>query len=178
MPRSRLRLAVAVGFQLIVLALVPWRQVAATASGRTITLRTAPVDPFDPLTGPFVRLSYECEAVPRERSGQVSRVAEGKRLWVIVERAEPAWRPVDVVTGEQPQPTSNTAVIAATWRHGRARLDGGGRFYLPQEQATEVEAAMGWRPDGRAEALVDADVDAAGHLRLRRIRVGDRSWGE
>jgi hypothetical protein len=97
---------------------------------------------------------------------------------VVVKQDEPAWHPVGVVRGEQPRPTATTAVIAATWRHGRARLDGGGRFYLPQEQATEVEAAMAWRPGGRAEALVDADVDDAGHLRLRRIRVGDRSWGE
>ena len=131
MTRSRIRLAAAIAVQLLILALVPLRQVSAGRDGRPVTLRTVPVDPFDPFTGAYVALTYEAEeASPAD----AARLVEGQAVWVTVARATPAWRPVSV-TAERPAPAPDRASLRATWRMGRAHVDSAGRFHLPPEKA-------------------------------------------
>ena len=88
MPRERLRLTAAVGVQLVILALVPLRPVLAAWRGQEVTLATAPVDPFDPFHGAYVRLAYEVERTPPDRAGPDPE--EGSVVFLVVEQAEPA----------------------------------------------------------------------------------------
>ncbi len=170
MARERWRLVAAVAVQLAVLALVPARQLLAGMHGTEVTLATAPVDPFDTFSGPFVALAYEVEQ-------PCLAVDVDATVFVTVQRGEPAWTFVSL-DRERPPASDGRVSLRATCRPGRASLDSAGRFYLPQEQATDVERML--RPNGgpRMSALVDVLVDGAGNVALRRLRVGGRTFGQ
>lgn len=63
---SKLPWIVAV-LQLAVLAYMAGEREWVAMTGRTILLRTAPIDPNDPMRGDYVRLDYEISRVPREQ---------------------------------------------------------------------------------------------------------------
>src|SRR5437762_8338129 len=50
--------------QVLVLAFMAGQREWIIRTGRPLTLRTAPVDPSDPMRGAFVRLTYEINHVP------------------------------------------------------------------------------------------------------------------
>jgi hypothetical protein len=167
-----------------------------------VTLATAPVDPLDLFSGAYVRLAYEVERPPPAPS--IPSVKEGETVYLVVERAEPAWRLVEVAT-EPPAPMSGRAALRARWHAGRLQLESAGRLYLTAEKAKAAEGAMAeqrrrrWEtqraaegvrqavpagPTSRAEpapapeAFVDLRVDEAGNLRVLRLRVGGQVFGE
>src|SRR5687768_7070279 len=64
----RYRLAIgAVVLQLLALAFMAGEREWILRTGRTVLLRTAPIDPNDPMRGDYVRLDYEISRVPRSR---------------------------------------------------------------------------------------------------------------
>jgi uncharacterized membrane-anchored protein len=64
----RYRLAIgAVILQVLVLAYMAGEREWILRTGRTILLRTAPIDPNDPMRGDYVRLDYEISRVPRDQ---------------------------------------------------------------------------------------------------------------
>jgi hypothetical protein len=196
MSRDRFRLAAAIGLQLVLLALVPAPQVLAGARGQLVTLATAPVDPFDPFSGAYVRLAYEVEQPAK--GIPYPELAEGDALYLVVGQASPTWRIVEYATA-LPAPEPGRAALKATWHHGRPRLESAGKLYLPAETAVAAEAALTglrqewWkaRADARAEARehgtpfveptppsaeVDLRVDETGAIRLIELRVGGQTF--
>lgn len=146
--RRWLRLAIVLAVQLVILVAVPFRQVLARLRGTTVTLRTAPVDPYDLLAGHFVTLAYEVERVgPHLAPGDLRA---GEEVWLTVVRGEPAWT-LEAVTRERPAPASGRASIRARWRWGgeqggSAELEGAGRFYVTEERGKELDARRWSRP--------------------------------
>ncbi|HUR60290.1 MAG TPA: GDYXXLXY domain-containing protein [Opitutaceae bacterium] len=63
--RTRLALLVAV-LQVAVLAFMAAEREWILRTGRTVFLRTAPIDPRDPMRGDYVRFDYEIARVPKE----------------------------------------------------------------------------------------------------------------
>lgn len=64
----RYRLAIgAVVLQVLALAFMAGEREWIVRTGRTVLLRTAPIDPNDPMRGDYVRLDYEISHVPRDR---------------------------------------------------------------------------------------------------------------
>jgi hypothetical protein len=191
----RLRFGLAIAAQVAILAAVPWHQVRARLRGQEITLRTAPVDPFSPFSGFYMTLSYEVE---RPVAGKVEPgISKRKPAWIVVEKGEPAWTLVGVFR-ERPAPASGRAILRARWygggpdevtdenlRWSRAEIESAGRFYLPEEKARALEAAMSeewkrWREQQateedatpRTQLLVDMKVDEKGYVALERLRFG------
>lgn len=68
--------------QVALLAFMAGQREWVLHTGRTVLLRTAPVDPNDPMRGAYVRLGYEISRVPRElcRDGLAARMDELKKL--------------------------------------------------------------------------------------------------
>ncbi len=169
--RRWLRLAAVLAVQLGILVAVPFRQVLARLHGTTVTLRTAPVDPFDVLAGHYVTLAYEVERVPPHRAPNDLR--PGEQVWLNVARGEPAWT-LESVTRERPAPASGRASIRARWRWGgeeggTAELEGAGRFYVTEERGRELDARR-W---GRRESLVDLRVGEDGTPAVLDLRAGE-----
>jgi len=161
--RRWLRLAIVLAVQLGILVAVPLRQVLARLRGTAVTLRTAPVDPFDLLAGHYVTLAYEVERVPAHRAPGDLR--PGEQVWLNVVRGEPAWT-LESVTRERPAPAPGRASIRARWRWGgeeggAAELDGAGRFYVTEERGRALDARRSAGPASLVDLRVGEDGTAA-----------------
>jgi len=68
--------------QVALLAFIAGQREWVLNTGRTVWLRSAPVDPSDPMRGAYVRLGYDISRVPRAlcRDGLAARMDELKRL--------------------------------------------------------------------------------------------------
>ena len=79
--RGRVIFAI-VAAQVALLAFMAGQREWVSLTGRTVWLRTAPVDPMDPMRGAYVRLNYELSRVPREkcRDGVAARMDELGKL--------------------------------------------------------------------------------------------------
>ena len=61
----KLKLVIAVAaLQVLVLGFMAWQREWIMHTGAPLTLRTAPIDPDDPMRGAYVRLNYDISAVP------------------------------------------------------------------------------------------------------------------
>ena len=80
MPRSRLRLVAAIGFQLLILAAVPWRQVAAGLHGMQRRLRSLleaeGVKSFESVGEAFDPARHEAVATVRDFDGAAGTVVD------------------------------------------------------------------------------------------------------
>lgn len=158
-----------IAVQLAILAAVPARQVRARLGGTPITLRTAPVDPFDAFAGHYATLSYEVEQV-RAREAFDPGLDNRDQVWLTVARGDPAWSFVSV-TRERPASVPGRVSIRArfiTWgRQGRITLEGAGRFYLTEGRGAALDAA---RRAGEP-ALVDLRVGQDGTPAVTGLRI-------
>jgi uncharacterized membrane-anchored protein len=152
--------------QTAIVASVPARQVAARISGTPITLRTRPVDPFSLLSGYYVTLAFEAEW-PAEELVEKGLESE-ERVWLTVERAEPAWVAVSV-TRNRPPAREGRVSLRARWIGPSLRIEGADRFYIAESRREEVERE---RLTSREQALVDMKVGRDGTPALLRLRVG------
>jgi uncharacterized membrane-anchored protein len=162
-------IAVVIGVQLAVLAAIPIRAMRTRATGADVTLWTAPVDPFDVMSGYYVTLAYEAE-----RTNDAPKVEDGAAVWVTVRRAEPAWTAVSVRV-ERPAASDGELSLHARWKYGRAHIDNAGRLYIPE---AERDRATKLLADAKGRGLVDLKVDADGNVSVLRLRVGDATFGE
>lgn len=75
---KRIFIVGAVVLQLAVLAAMAWEREWVVRHGKTVFLRTAPIDPDDPMRGEYVHLNYEAGIVPRSlcRDGVLAWLGE------------------------------------------------------------------------------------------------------
>ncbi len=167
------RVVAVIAVQLAILAAVPARQVRARVSGTPITLRTAPVDPFDAFAGHYVTLSYEVEE-RRPLAAFDASLQDRDEVWLTVARGDPAWSFVSV-TRHRPAGAPGQVSLRARFRswgdHGSIAVEGAGRFYVTEGQGAAVDAAR----RGREPALVDLRVGADGTPALVGMRVAGMS---
>jgi hypothetical protein len=157
-------LAVVLVAQLGILAIVPARHMRARVSGTRVTLRTVPFDPYDVLSGYYVRLRYEVE-----EKAQAARPRDLKSrdlVWIEVRHAEPAWEFVGV-TRERP----TGVVLPARWTGSRFEIVGARRLYIPESQRKDANNVSG-------RALIDARVGSDGTVALIRMRSGELTFGD
>lgn len=166
MRATKGRLLAVVAIQVAILAAIPLRQVRARAAGAEITLATLPVDPRDLLSGHYVIIRFEAEEAPLGRID--ARVRVDAPAWLVVERAEPAWRAVAIVP-DRPAARPDRVAIRANLVDGHADIPFAERFYIPEARRAEVDRALA---ASRGVALVDLKVDRGGNVALMRLRVG------
>lgn len=160
-------------FQTILLVIGPAQQNWVFMSGREVTLKTSPVDPFDPLRGYYVTLGYDI-STPSRLPGYPTSVSEGQSLYVVLEvpeTAEAAWKPVRVDL-ERPDLDSNHVAIKGRLRSGRL-VYGIETYYIPEDQRTVIERDL---QQHATSVLVDAKVDATGQAAPIRLRIQNRVY--
>lgn len=166
--RSPLRLALVLAVQVAILAAIPLRQVRARLDGTVVTLETVPFDPYDVLSGYYATLRYAAESPPGLAE---ARLEQGDTAFIVLERAEPAWRAVGVA---REPPAGRVALRAVMTRRGLAIVSAG-RFYVPEARRAAVDEVLRVR---RGKALVDLRVDGAKNVALLRLRDGKRMLAE
>lgn len=172
----------AMGAQLILLATIPARSLYAIATGTTVYLETAPVDPYDLLRGYYQTLSYnisnrsQLEKLP---GGEMlkSRNYNPDRREIYVTLALPkdgrsAAKPV-AISNQKPNnlPSDRIAIrgVSDGWQI-RYDLE---KFYMPETQADTVNKEIS---GNRRNLLVEVKVDSGGHPTLVGLWIGDKKY--
>jgi len=160
--RRQLRFRWLVGAQAVVLLGIAGLAWATDHWGQTLRLHTRPVDPRNILYGDYVRLNYDVSQLDASLwrgSGEIPE--RGRRVWVLLRKAQPAWLPLGVY-GTEPDAGADQVALPAqvetSWSRSLNLNYGLERYYLPE---------------GTGKKLEDAAADSTGLL----VRVQVAPWG-
>lgn len=142
-------------------------------TGRPVMLKSAPVDPWDPLRGEYITLGYEISVL---RQGQVAMIGapyrRGQTVWVALKQQGEYWGAVQL-SDQRPLAVSGQIPIKATVEYAGGENGGPGdvhvrygieQFYVPEGEGRGL-------PDNGAPAnmAVEAMVDSFGRAGLHRV---------
>lgn len=141
----------AVAFQLIVLVLMAGQREYVLASGETVYLRTAPIDPRDPFRGDFVRLNYELSRIgPQQlRAGlQMEQLKKGMPVYAVLKQdPQTGLATLDYLTEQQPEDTLfMRGRVRYTWNRVEVKY-GIEAYFVEQGKGLELEKRRGQRGD-------------------------------
>jgi uncharacterized membrane-anchored protein len=170
--------AAAVALQLAVLAAVPAPQAYTRLTGRTVILKTAPVDPYDVMSGYYVTLSYEISNLSRVSGGKALESEadaydrEAVTVYVVLrEGADGVWG-AESVHDSWPDVPADRVVIKGRRRWSSIEY-GIERFFIPETARETVEKDLRANRDA---ARVEVKVDSFGRAALVRLLIGDRVY--
>jgi uncharacterized membrane-anchored protein len=164
---------VAVAAQLLILAAVPAQKIRARTIGKTILLKTAPVDPYSIMSGYYVVLGYEISN-PRV-STEWKNWPEGKPVWVVL-RSDPNNNVWDAVSVHDKQPVvpNDCVVIKGKVSASRWRIEYGiESYFIPEDARGKVE--QDFRNHSR-EAKAEVKVDSSGNAAITKLIIQDRVY--
>lgn len=147
--------------QTILILLVPIQAVYTQATGKSVTLQTAPVDPYNLFRGYYVNLGYDIssprtlqklpgwntvDAVVSNPFNRRSRFQGPQDLYVILEAPEPTtapnqppkpWKPI-AVSGDRPTNlAANQVALKGSYEGGWINY-GLETYYIPEDHRTEI----------------------------------------
>jgi uncharacterized membrane-anchored protein len=169
MNRRLVWFVIAVAAQLFILAAVPAQKIHALTTGKTILLKTAPVDPYSIMSG-YVILGYEISN-PKV-STDWEKWPEGRPVWVIL-KADPngIWNAVSV-HDKRPAVPSDSVVIKG--KKDRWRIEYGiEAYFIPEESRDKVSQDL--RRNSK-EAKAEIKVDSSGNAAITKLIIQDRVY--
>ncbi|GAB3231879.1 hypothetical protein GCM10027346_18680 [Hymenobacter seoulensis] len=122
---------------------------ATAALGRTIVLRTSPIDPRDLLYGDYVTLRYHISELPGRlwRGGAMPRRHEP--AYVLLEPKPDGTYEALAIYPEKPTTVGNQAVLRGSvqdvWRRGLRLRYGLERYYVPEGASRDLERRQSLR---------------------------------
>jgi uncharacterized membrane-anchored protein len=167
----------AVLIQVTIVALVPAKQIYARMTGRLITIKTAPVDPYNIMSGYYVTLSYQ---ISNPRQTQESMSEED----ILKDVATPYNSPVYVLLKEDPnkiwiidsvskQPPDNVpsdrVLIQGRTLYNRI-IYGVESYYIPEDKRQTIDSDL---RNNREKTFAQIKVDKFGNAALVRLLIGD-----
>jgi uncharacterized membrane-anchored protein len=193
-----IRFLIPLALQSLIILAVPAQAIYTHLSGQTVFLKTAPVDPYDPLRGYSVTLGYEVsryevlktlpgwKEIPKGgqnwRSGKAdpNYPKDDTIIYVTIEPTStptpkkamsqhPAWQPI-AVSLKMPNLAPHQAVLRGRLRYGRLE-SGLETYYMPESRRNEVNEAIRTQP-----SFLEAKVDRAGNATPVKLWVGDRAY--
>ena len=164
-------------FQVGLVVAVPAQDAYTYATGKPITLQTAPVDPYDLLRGHYQTLSYDISQVEQLRQlpggdwfDQHSN--QQAKFYVVLEAPTEAnttppqpWKPVRV-SGTRPEKLGDNQVVIqgqqAKWGRVTYGLE---TYYMPEAEREQLNANISNinQQQGQRAFVVDVKVDAGGN---------------
>jgi uncharacterized membrane-anchored protein len=161
---------IAVAAQLFILAAVPAQKIYVRATGKTILLKTAPVDPYSVMSGYYVTLGYEISN-PKV-SPDWKQLSEGTPVWVLL-KPDPngIWNAVSV---DDMRPTVPNDCVIIKGKTSRWRIEYGIESYFIPEDARD-KIAQDLRKNTR-DAKVEVKVDSAGNAAITKLIIQDRVY--
>ena len=171
MRRHALYFVLAVAAQLLILAAVPAQKMYTRATGRSVTLKMRPVDPYSVLSGYYVTLNYEIADSHSFPNSDFSY--DGDRIYAILERQnDGVWRPVSLSKSRPTDLPENR--IAIRGRQAYDRIEYGiEEFFIPENKRAEIEEGLRKHRD---QARVEIKVDSNGNAALVRLLIGDHVY--
>ncbi len=162
---------VAVILQVLILIGVPARKAFTRATGRTVVLKVAPVDPYSILSGYYVILGYDISR-PADFPN-APKFEPNEVIYAVVEQQpDGLWKAVGIDRALPKNLPANQVAIRGRWDEWRIKY-GIEEFYIPEEKRSVIGDDLG---KNQAEARVDVKVDAGGNAALLRLRIQDRVY--
>jgi len=163
----------AVLVQMLILAAVPGQQMYTLMTGRTVVLRTAPVDPYDVMSGYYVTLSYEISRFDRVPGSKAFDGQEdGTPLYVVLCQGEDGFWQAESVHKARPDVAADRIVIKGrkSWRTIEYGIE---TYYIPEAARGTIEDDL--RQHAR-DVRIEVKVDRFGRAALVRLLIGDRVY--
>ena len=171
--RKKYCLIAAIVLQCAIIAAVPAPKLFARLTGKTITIKTAPVDPYDFLSGYHMILNYEISRLDPNLAAQGIYHRNNQTLYsVLVKGEDYVWHSQSVHTSFPEDVPDGAVVIKGKWQRGRIQY-GIEKFFIPEENRGDIESDF---RNNRRQALIDIKVDRFGNAALVRLRVDDRVY--
>ena len=171
MKKPLLWFALALSLQILILVGVPAQKIYTRATGRSVILKVAPVDPYSILSGYYVTLGYELNR-PTALLGEKLPVS-GTTVYTVVEQSSDGlWQPVEVTTSLPQALPGNRAFLRGRYTGWQIEY-GIENFYIPETQREAVAEDLLKHPD---KARVEIKVDRSGNAALVRLIIEDRVY--
>ncbi len=170
MSKRSLWFSVAVVVQLLILVAVPAQKIRIRVTGRTVMLKTAPVDPYSIMSGYYVTLGYEISSP--EVSTEWRKWPEGSTVWVVLKTDPNGIWNARSVHDKPPSVPDDCIIIKGKISSGR--IEYGIESYFIPESARE-KVARDLRENPRA-AKIEAKVDSGGNAAIIKLMIEDRVY--
>jgi uncharacterized membrane-anchored protein len=171
MNRQALYFALAVGAQFLTLAAVPAQKIYTRETGRSVTLKMRPVDPYSELSGYYVALHSEI-ADPRSFANSGDSY-NGEVVYAILERQnDGVWRPVSLSKSRPTNLPENRVAIRGRKTYSSIEY-GIEQFFIPENKRDEIEQGL---RKNLNQARVEIKVDSKGDAALTQLLIGDRVY--
>ncbi|OON68294.1 GDYXXLXY domain-containing protein [Hymenobacter sp. CRA2] len=169
-PEHRRRwVLLAIGAQVVFLLLVAAAGYAVTNYGRTVTLRTSPIDPRDLLRGDYVTLNYDISQVPRRLWRGSAEPRRRRPVYVELQPDSAGFHRAVAVYPDEPAtlPTGHVVLrgwVANAWRQGLQLRYGLERYYVPEGTGLQLE-----RQSRRGPLRVHVSIAPWGQARITEV---------
>lgn len=185
-PIAWWRLGLPLLFQALLIVAVPAQDAYTYATGRTVVLQTAPVDPYDMLRGYYQTLGYQVSNVENLDSLPGGEILANRDLvgniYVVLEEptatATPptAWPPVRISRDRPTDLAANQIALrgrAESWRI----LYGLETYYMPEDQRQSINQAIGELQAQQPQSfVVEVKIDGQGHAVPISLWVGETNY--
>jgi uncharacterized membrane-anchored protein len=168
------------GLQAVIIASVPAQAIYTNITGRTVQLKTVPVDPYSFLTGYSQTLSYDISNLNdlRKLPGGKSlekHPAQGSRFYVILQAdaaPEKPWKAVSISLDRPKNLPNNQVALLGRTEYAQVKY-GLETYYMPEDQKDEVNKIIR-ETQRKNPAIVQVKVDANGNAIPISIKVSDQ----
>jgi len=180
------RLWVPLLFQSLLIIAVPAQDAFTYATGKTIVLQTAPVDPYDLLRGYSQTLGYEIsqvETLAKLPGGDLLQSSYAGDVYVVLEapataNTQPpqAWKPVRV-SRDRPGDLSPNQVALKGKSQGWRVIYGLETYYMPEDQREQINTSINQiQQQNRQAFVVEVKVDGSGNSVPVSLWIRDRNY--
>lgn len=172
MNRKLIYFVLAVLVQVIILAAIPAKQVSAKLTGKLITIKTAPVDPYDFLSGYHVVLSYEISSPPGLEELKREHRKNFPVYVVLKEGDDNIWYAKSIHKTWPKDIPEGCVIIKGKCTYSRIRY-GIESYFIPEKHRREIEEDL--RKNAR-QAKAQVKVDKFGNAALIRLLVDSKIY--
>ena len=159
--------------QAAILAAVPAKQIYTRLTGKTIFIKTAPVDPYSLLSGYYVVLNYEI-ARPPGWSNSRHKYKKGRPAYVVLKQDDDETWSAESVHDRRPEDIPADHIVIKGRRHRwRGIAYGVESYYIPEKSRQQIERDLR-KNAGKAKAEIK--VDHFGNATLIRLHIEDRTY--
>lgn len=189
MKRQTLFVALAVVFQIGVVATMVALREWLLATGKPYVFQTAPVDPRDIFRGDYVHLDYLFNSIPLRQLNETIRhegLRKGQKIYLTLETDSNAVSSAVTLHTVPPQGPYLRGYVTSHWpyrnfsqqseeQRKKDLLDawpvqakyGIEQYYVQQGSGKEMEKTRGWRNDFQVPLLIHTAISASGEAAIR-----------
>ncbi len=170
--KQGLYFGIALAVQLVILAAVPAGKLNARLNGTLISIKTAPFDPYDFLSGYHVRLTYEISTPPGLQELKIERRRNAEVYVELKKEEDGTWSAGNIYRERPSELPGDSMVIKGRFR--RSRIDYGiESYFIPEENRQEIEKAL---REQEAEATAQIKVDSFGNAAMVSLTVNGKVY--